>query len=237
MSRRRALPAPGGSASTQRDYVAPQGPLETALAGIWSEILQVERVGRYASFFELGGQSLLVVRMISRVRQTLGLNLALSSVFAHPVLHDFASVASQTQTAALPALAPVARRPTCPCRSRSSDCAGRAIRRGRERRLSLPIGLRLRGRLPVGVAGGAGSHRAASRGAAYPLRLVDDQPVQRISAAAPSNDVPDLHSTPTTVTPRGTLSGWRRASPSISTAGPLFRGRLLRLEEQDHVLL
>ncbi|WP_190285780.1 non-ribosomal peptide synthetase [Montanilutibacter psychrotolerans] len=238
---RRALPAPGGSASTQRDYVAPQGPLETALAGIWSEILQVERVGRYASFFELGGQSLLVVRMISRVRQTLGLNLALSSVFAHPVLHDFASVASQTQTEALPALVPVARPDDMPL-SFAQQRLWLAAQFGEDASAAyhMPIGLRLRGRLDQ-PALQAALDRIVLRHEALRthFELVDDQPVQRISAAAPFElTYQDLH---LDADDRDAAieywSGLEAREPFDLNRGPLFRGRLLRLDEQDHVLL
>jgi arthrofactin-type cyclic lipopeptide synthetase C len=57
-----------------REYVEPQDELETALAQIWAEVLQVERVGRHDHFFELGGHSLLAMRMVAQVRQQLGLN-------------------------------------------------------------------------------------------------------------------------------------------------------------------
>ncbi|HEU0076111.1 MAG TPA: amino acid adenylation domain-containing protein, partial [Longimicrobiaceae bacterium] len=69
---RRALPAPEGDAYARRGYEAPAGETEAALAEIWSELLKVERVGRWDHFFDLGGHSLLAVQVISRVRQVLG---------------------------------------------------------------------------------------------------------------------------------------------------------------------
>ncbi|WP_240326468.1 AMP-binding enzyme, partial [Pseudomonas syringae] len=56
---RRALPAPGQDALASRAYEAPQGEVEQAIAGIWQELLHVERVGRHDGFLELGGHSLL----------------------------------------------------------------------------------------------------------------------------------------------------------------------------------
>ncbi|KTT64436.1 AMP-binding enzyme, partial [Sphingomonas sanguinis] len=66
---RKALPAPEGDAFTRQAYEAPQGPVEEALAAIWSELLGVEQVSRHDNFFELGGHSLLAIRLLSRVRQ------------------------------------------------------------------------------------------------------------------------------------------------------------------------
>jgi amino acid adenylation domain-containing protein len=238
---RRALPAPGGSGSTQREHVAPQGPLETALAGIWSEILQVERVGRFDGFFELGGQSLLVVRMISRVRQSLGLNLALSSVFAHPVLHEFARVAGQAQTATLPVLVPTTRPDNMPL-SFAQQRLWLAAQFGEDASAAyhMPIGMRLRGRLDrpalqAALDGIVRRHEALRTSFA----IVDDQPVQRIVAVAPfelgyrdlalhadERDAAIAH-----------WSGVEAREPFALDRGPLFRGRLLRLDDHDHVLL
>src|SRR5262249_43646103 len=64
-----ALPAPEGDAYARGGYEPPVGATEEVLAGIWSELLGVERVGRYDNFFELGGHSLLAVTLISRLRQ------------------------------------------------------------------------------------------------------------------------------------------------------------------------
>jgi acyl carrier protein len=82
---RRALPEPGREAFARREYEAPSDEIEEALAEIWSEVLEVERVGRWDQFFELGGHSLLAVQVVSRVRQALGVELPLSAVFEHPV--------------------------------------------------------------------------------------------------------------------------------------------------------
>ena len=67
-------------------YEAPQGPVEEVLAGIWQELLGVERVGRHDSFFDLGGHSLLAVQLIGRMRRELGQEVALKDFFAAPTI-------------------------------------------------------------------------------------------------------------------------------------------------------
>ncbi|WP_256082176.1 phosphopantetheine-binding protein [Massilia sp. YIM B04103] len=89
---RKALPAPEGAAYAQRPYEAPQGETEVALARIWSELLQQERVGRHDHFFELGGHSLLVTQLLARIRREWGLDIALTEVFSNPVLSELAGI-------------------------------------------------------------------------------------------------------------------------------------------------
>ncbi len=64
---RKALPAPEYVGAA--DYAAPEGPIETALAAIWSDVLGVERVGRHDNFFELGGDSILSLQIVARAYQ------------------------------------------------------------------------------------------------------------------------------------------------------------------------
>ena len=87
---RKALPAPEGDAYAAREYEAPVGETEQAVAAIWAEVLGAERVGRGDDFFELGGHSLLAVRVVSRVRQALGVEASPRDLFERPVLADFA---------------------------------------------------------------------------------------------------------------------------------------------------
>jgi amino acid adenylation domain-containing protein len=92
---RRALPAPDGSRpSLQREYEAPETPVEETLATIWGEVLGVERVGRHDDFFDLGGHSLLAVKMISHVQERFGIDLPLHVVFEHRTMGELAAVTS-----------------------------------------------------------------------------------------------------------------------------------------------
>ncbi len=87
---RRALPAPDLGAHATRAYEAPLGETETLLAGIWAELLHVERVGRQDHFFELGGHSLLAVGLIARMREA-GLQADVRVLFGQPTLAALAA--------------------------------------------------------------------------------------------------------------------------------------------------
>ncbi len=77
---RAALPEPE-TALAREEYVAPRTPVEELIAGIWAEVLGLERVGISSDFFALGGHSLLATRMVTRVRQALGVDLSVRAVF------------------------------------------------------------------------------------------------------------------------------------------------------------
>ncbi|HEU4556430.1 MAG TPA: amino acid adenylation domain-containing protein, partial [Longimicrobium sp.] len=86
---RKALPAPEYAAEADR-YVAPRTPTEEVLAGIWAEVLRLERVGVTESFFDLGGHSLLIMRLLARIQATFDLEISIRTVFSMPVLEAMA---------------------------------------------------------------------------------------------------------------------------------------------------
>lgn len=93
---RGALPAPERSnLETEAGYEAPRTPGEQRLAGIWGELLGLERVGIHDNFFELGGHSLLATRMISRLRISFGVEAPVRTVFEAPTLAALAEVLRQ----------------------------------------------------------------------------------------------------------------------------------------------
>ncbi|QKW30763.1 non-ribosomal peptide synthase/polyketide synthase [Streptomyces seoulensis] len=88
---RRRLPAPDWSAGADRAYRAPRTEAERLLAGIWAELLGVERVGADDNFFMLGGDSILSIQVVSRARAA-GLALTPREVFRHPTVAELAAV-------------------------------------------------------------------------------------------------------------------------------------------------
>ncbi|TFF33424.1 phosphopantetheine-binding protein, partial [Pseudomonas sp. RIT623] len=78
---RKALPEP--AVLTGQTYVMPEGPVETAIAALWAEVLGLEQVGRHDNFFELGGHSLLAVSLTARLRQA-GLEADVRTLFGQP---------------------------------------------------------------------------------------------------------------------------------------------------------
>jgi acyl carrier protein len=95
---RRALPPPDGSRSEMEEaFVAPRTPVEVALAGIWAEVLGVERVGIHDNFFELGGHSLLATQVISRVRSAFQIELPLRTLFESPTVAGLAVQIAKVQ--------------------------------------------------------------------------------------------------------------------------------------------
>ncbi|PHM65244.1 Amino acid adenylation [Xenorhabdus stockiae] len=76
-------------------YQAPLGDIEMALAEIWQELLEQERIGRHDNFFTLGGHSLTAVKLLARMRkQNMGIPLAL--LFSHPTICELAEVINQS---------------------------------------------------------------------------------------------------------------------------------------------
>ncbi|WPN96171.1 non-ribosomal peptide synthetase [Pseudomonas sp. MUP55] len=98
---RKALPAPDQAALLTRDYAAPQGEVETRLAQIWAEVLQVQQVGRHDHFFELGGHSLLAVSLIERMRQV-GLSADVRVLFSQPTLAALAAAVGSGREVQVP---------------------------------------------------------------------------------------------------------------------------------------
>lgn len=97
---RRALPEPTTSRpELGQTFVEPRTPTEEILAGIWRDVLGLERVGIYDNFFDLGGHSLLATQVIALTRKAFGIELPLLSLFESPAI---APLAQKIATAKAP---------------------------------------------------------------------------------------------------------------------------------------
>ena len=94
---RKALPAPdGASCEADGPYVAPRSELERVIADVWREALGVERVGVRDNFFNLGGHSLLLIRVNSRLREALRMELPVVELFKYPTVSALAEHLSRS---------------------------------------------------------------------------------------------------------------------------------------------
>ncbi|WP_250634601.1 non-ribosomal peptide synthetase, partial [Pinirhizobacter soli] len=90
---RKALPAPDTTRSDEK-YVAPRTPVEEVIAGIWADVLKVDKVGVHDDFFALGGHSLLAIALIERMRRV-ELSVDIRKFFAEPTVAALALAARQ----------------------------------------------------------------------------------------------------------------------------------------------
>ncbi|MCU1350644.1 MAG: peptide synthetase [Acidobacteria bacterium] len=89
---RAALPPPGVSRPVlETRYAAPGDALEQTLATVWCEVLQLDKVGREDNFFDLGGRSLLLVRVHSQLRERHGGNVSILDLFRYPTIRSLAA--------------------------------------------------------------------------------------------------------------------------------------------------
>jgi acyl carrier protein len=100
---RMALPAPSEDRPLlQSTFVAPRTPTEETLAQIFCDLLSVSTVGAHDDFFRLGGHSLLATRLVSRVRDEIGVEFMLRDVFGGPNIEHLAKLVESRRTATTP---------------------------------------------------------------------------------------------------------------------------------------
>jgi acyl carrier protein len=78
---RRALPEPNQRIRSDQGYIPPRTDMETVIAGIWRQVLKLEKIGVYDNFFDLGGHSLLATQIVSRLREALRADISLRVLF------------------------------------------------------------------------------------------------------------------------------------------------------------
>ncbi|WP_460091207.1 non-ribosomal peptide synthase/polyketide synthase [Pseudomonas sp. S2_E02] len=237
---RKALPKPDLAALPNREYEAPQGELETALAQIWTEVLQVGQVGRHDHFFELGGHSLLAMRMVSLIRQRLGVELALSDLFADAQLSAIAAVLNRAGRSALPEILPAPRAQALPMSFAQQRLWFLAQMAGGNSAYNIPLGLRLRGHLDVDALQSALA-RIVARHETLRSRFIRLDDSAQVSIAPVDNGwllrVEDLRQQPQAEHTLQILLAQEASTTFDLQNDSLIRGRLVRLADDHHVLL
>ncbi|WP_338805056.1 amino acid adenylation domain-containing protein [Xenorhabdus griffiniae] len=240
---RQALPMPDQTALATRNYAAPIGDIETALAGIWQELLKLAQVGRHDHFFDLGGHSLLAIQLAARIRQKLARELHLQQLFSHPVLADLAALLIDTPVTAQIVIPVTDRNQPLPL-SFSQQRLWFLARLNSKANLAyhIPIILHLSGKLDY-TAFTAALDQLVSRHESLRTRfvLINDQPYQHIDNADMgfsliSHDLRRLDET-SRLSRINELAELETQTPFDFANEPMIRGHLLQLTDEEHVLI
>jgi amino acid adenylation domain-containing protein len=257
---RKALPAPGDTAvETDASYVAPRTEVERALAQIWEQLLDRRPVGVTENFFELGGHSLVATRVVARVREKYGVELPLRSIFEAPVIADLAALVERELAAAglgaegASATGPVTQRLPAPPLLPAPRDGELPLSFAQQRLWFLDLlapgnpvynvlgGMRVRGTLDVLTlerAFGEVVRRHESLRTTF--TTVDGRAVQVVAPPeAVMLPVADLGWLPDGEREKRVreLAGEELRRPFDLTRGPLLRVSLLRLSEEENVVL
>ncbi|WP_036254806.1 non-ribosomal peptide synthetase, partial [Methylobacter sp. BBA5.1] len=237
---RKALPVPEGDAYGAREYEAPQGEQEEALAAIWQDILGIERVGRHDHFFELGGHSLLAVQVITRIRQGMGCELALRDLFDHPVLQDLARQLQQSDANTLAPIERADRGQPLPLSFAQQRLWFIAQMEGASEAYHIAGGIRLTGVLDEAALRRALDRIVARHEALRTLFIEQDGEASQLILNTNGGFTLLEHDLSTDASPSAALarlSEQEAQAPFDLARGPLARGRLVRLAADEHVLL
>ncbi|HSF43791.1 MAG TPA: non-ribosomal peptide synthase/polyketide synthase [Thermoanaerobaculia bacterium] len=238
---RKALPAPEWQ-RTAKSYQAPRTPVEEVLAGIWAEILGLERVGAADHFFDLGGHSLLATRVMSRLRGAFEVEMPLRDLFEAPVLADLAAriEAARRSDAVPPAppLVPVPRERPLPLSFAQQRLWFIDQIEPGNPAYNIPGAVRLSGPLDfAALAASLGGVTARHESLRTTFPASPDGVVQHIAPPSPpALPLIDLSALPATVRESAALRVLRGEllRPFDLARGPLLRARLLRLGDEEH---
>ncbi|TDF41789.1 amino acid adenylation domain-containing protein [Alteromonadaceae bacterium M269] len=243
---RKALPRPQAGVQ-QADYVAPTNEIERLLCTIWSDVLEVERVGIEDNFFELGGHSLLAARMMTQLQASLSLSLPLRYIFEYPTVSGFAAALAEEGEASgsqagridLPPIEVSESRDSFPLAFAQSRLWFHQQIKNSDRTYNIPLALSLKGPFDSDIVQAALDHIVERHEL---LRtnfvLVNDEPVQQVSARASFDltldDWSQLQNTQVRL--EKAMDALANITFDLSE-GPLFRGHLIKLDAQHHSLL
>src|SRR6185369_8938469 len=243
---RRALPAPE-QVRQQLDgnFTAPRTPVEEVLAGIWSGVLMTERVSIDDNFFELGGHSLLATQVISRIREAFQLQLPLRMMFEQPTVAALAQVIederANAQQLRLPAIGSISRNGRLPLSFAQQRLWFLEQLEPGSPLYNCPGGAHLRGELDVeAFERSLDDIMRRHESLRTSFATVMGEPVQIINNDLKLKvEIEDLstldHNERAVVVEQRTQSEARTGFDLAN--GPLLRVKLLRLADDEHVVL
>jgi amino acid adenylation domain-containing protein len=247
---RRALPAPPEPAAADDAGEAGWSELERTIAGeVLGPLLSLSNVDRTTDFFELGGNSLQATQVTSRVRDRLGVEIALADFLAEPTVSRLAGLVERERGRAAErrdqvyATRPAARMTagTVLPQSFPQEALFRAEERyGHDPRYNAPFAVRMRGPLDLAALRRAFAYMVRRHAALRVALLRDgDDYVQRVldptELPVEVSDVPGADLAERERTVRGLIREEGAAAFDLD-AGPLIRARVHRLDADDHVV-
>jgi amino acid adenylation domain-containing protein len=234
--------APAASGHRQPTAAPPRTPIERVLAGIWSDLLHVDPIGIDEDFFELGGDSLVAIRVVSRLRDRARIELSPSALFEAPTIAALAArVEAGRPGTASRSIALVAHDgPTGLSLGQQPMFLLDAALRGLPL-FHAPVRLHVAGLLDIAALRRSFAHVAERHGVLRTtFTMLDGRPVQRVLPAIelelPCVDLRALAEPARTV--EAERLAWADAARPFDLAGgPPIRASLLRLGDKEHVLL
>ena len=215
-------------------FVAPDGPTETRLAALWSDILGMAPIGRDDVFFDLGGHSLSATQVIARLPRLFGVELPLTDLFDHPTLRSLAARIDQQPPATDSPIAAADRGRPLPLSFGQQRLWFLHRLEPSSVEYTIPVVIRLDGPLDQSALAAALTavvHRHETLRTTF--TVMDGQPVQVIHPPAPVPlpilDVPDAATA-------DRMIAEDIACPFDLATGPLLRARLLRIDTVTHLL-
>ncbi|KAF9349148.1 hypothetical protein BGX34_002012, partial [Mortierella sp. NVP85] len=239
---RKALPAPDSDAFAREMYEEPQGEVETAIAQIWAEVLNLDRVSRNDNFFALGGHSLLAVRLMNRVA-SLGVQLHLSTIFASPTLSSFAEYVSQymdNDTTTYSTIDPISRDGDLPLSFSQQRMWLLAQMDGVSEAYHIPMAISLHGELNRNAWERALNTLYARHEALRSVFVViDDQPQVRLLPAQSGMPVrwEDLRGTSDAASQLERMRSNEATSSFDLAEGPMIRVLMVQIDNNEHVFM
>ena len=240
----KALPRVETQAMDDVRVVAPRTPLEEVLAGIWAEVLGVERVSVESNFFELGGHSLLALQVGTRVRKLFSVELTVRRMFESPTVTEMArAVEAEMRGAEAPQvdLAPVTHGREIPLSFAQQRLWFLNELRPDSAAYNVPTAVRVRGHLDLDALEQSLTE-VVKRHSSLRTRFefANGRPVQIIEPAEkftlPLVDLQHLPINEREAEARR-LATAEASRPFNLARAELLRGSLLRINDQEHVLL